>query len=159
MKVHANAPLGPKGRESLRALLSRAAGVSRERMRQLRSLLVTLHPPALESTGLEPVLEDLVAPLRARGIEVTVDVAGDVELPAPQLKLCFRAAQEGLRNVAQHADAANVAVGVGRTNGRVTLTVRDDGHGFSASTSTTGDATATSGCRCCTRAPPTPAAA
>lgn len=119
-------------RESLRAVLSRAAGVTRESIRQLRSLLVTLHPPALESSGLEPVLDDLAAPLRARGIEVTIDVAGDVELPAPQLKLCFRAAQEALRNVAEHADAARVAVDVGRRNGRVTLTVRDDGRGFSA---------------------------
>jgi two-component system NarL family sensor kinase len=119
-------------RESLRTVLSRAAGVTRDSMRQLRSLLVTLHPPALESSGLEPVLEDLAAPLRARGIEVAVDVAGDVELPAPQLKLCFRAAQEALRNVAEHADASHVAVEVGRTNGRVTLSVRDDGRGFSA---------------------------
>ena len=119
-------------RESLQEVLSRAAGVTRESMRQLRSLLVTLHPPALESSGLERVLEDLAAPLRARGVEVAVDVAGDVELPPPQLKLCFRAAQEALRNVAEHADAANVAVEVARANGRVTVTVRDDGHGFSA---------------------------
>jgi signal transduction histidine kinase len=93
---------------------------------------VTLHPPALESSGLAPVLDDLAAPLRARGIEVAVDIADDVELPAPQLKLCFRAAQEALRNVAEHADAAHVAVDLARANGRVTLTGRDDGRGFSA---------------------------
>jgi two-component system, NarL family, sensor kinase len=102
-------------RESLRTVLSRAAGVTRESMRQLRSLLVTLHPPALESSGLAPVLDDLAAPLRAKGVEVAVDIAEDVELPSPQLKLCFRAAQEALRNVAEHADAAHVAVELGRT--------------------------------------------
>jgi two-component system, NarL family, sensor kinase len=118
-------------RESLRTVLSRAAGVTRESMRQLRSLLVTLHPPVLESSGLAPVLDDLAAPLRARGIEVAVDIADDVELSAPQLKLCFRAAQEALRNVAEHADAAHVAVDLTRADGRVTLTVRDDGRGFS----------------------------
>ena len=120
------------GRDSLRTVLSQAAGVTRESIRQLRSLLVTLHPPALESGGLAPVLDDLAAPLRARGIEVAVDIADDVELPAPQLKLCFRAAQEALRNVAEHADAAHVAVDLARANGRVTLTGRDDGRGFSA---------------------------
>jgi two-component system, NarL family, sensor kinase len=118
-------------RERLRGLLSRAADGTRESMRQLRSLLVTLHPPALESSGLAPVLVDLAAPLEAKGIEVDLGIGDGVDLRPPQLNLCFRTAQEALRNVLEHADADHVAVQLARTNGQVTLTVRDDGRGFS----------------------------
>jgi two-component system NarL family sensor kinase len=118
-------------RERLRGLLSRAADSTRESMRQLRSLLVTLHPPALQSSGLAPVLVDLAAPLEAKGIDVDVGIGEGVELRAPQLNLCFRTAQEALRNVLEHADAEHVALELARTNGHVTLTVRDDGRGFS----------------------------
>jgi signal transduction histidine kinase len=38
-------------------------------MRQLRSLLVELHPPNLHASGLEPALTDLCAPLRAHGVD------------------------------------------------------------------------------------------
>jgi two-component system NarL family sensor kinase len=119
-------------RDSLRGTLSQAAAVTRETMRQLRSLLVALHPPALDAAGLAPVLEDLAAPLRVKGIEVTVDIAGNVNPGAAALKLCFRTAREALRNVAEHADATHVALDVGQTNGRLTLTIRDDGRGVSS---------------------------
>ena len=118
-------------RERLRELLSRAADGTRESMRQLRSLLVTLHPPALQSSGLAPVLVDLAAPLEAKGIDVDVGIGEGVDLRAPQLNLCFRTAQEALRNVLEHADAGHVDLELARTNGHVTLTVRDDGRGFS----------------------------
>ena len=47
--------------------------------------------------------------------------------------LFFRTTQEALRNVMKHAGAKHVDVAVGRTNGRATLTVRDDGRGFDPS--------------------------
>jgi signal transduction histidine kinase len=118
-------------RERLRGLLWHAADGTRESMRQLRSLLVTLHPPALQSSGLAPVLVDLAAPLEAKGIDVDVGIGENVDLSPPQLNLCFRTAQEALRNVLEHADAEHVDLELARTNGHVTLTVRDDGRGFS----------------------------
>jgi signal transduction histidine kinase len=118
--------------DRLRNSLAQAAGVTRETMRQLRSLLVTLHPPALETAGLVAALEDLAAPLRASGMDVAIHIAEGVDLRAAELKLCFRTAQEALRNVVEHADATGVALTVDQTDGQVTLTVRDDGRGFSA---------------------------
>ena len=51
-----------------RQTLDRAAAGTRDSMRQLRSLLVEIHPPNLRASGLEAALADLLAPLEARGI-------------------------------------------------------------------------------------------
>jgi signal transduction histidine kinase len=42
----------------------------------------------------------------------------------------FRIAQEAVVNAARHASATRVAVGFAERDGRVILTVRDDGVGF-----------------------------
>jgi signal transduction histidine kinase len=67
------------GSPATRETLASAAAGTRDAMRQLRSLLVEIHPPNLRASGLEAALADLVAPLRARGIEAEVTV--DCEPP------------------------------------------------------------------------------
>jgi signal transduction histidine kinase len=42
----------------------------------------------------------------------------------------FRIAQEAVMNAARHASATRVAVAIAERDGRVILTVRDDGVGF-----------------------------
>ena len=44
--------------------------------------------------------------------------------------MVYRVAQEGLTNVARHADAHNAWVTLGGRDGVVALEVRDDGRGF-----------------------------
>ena len=44
----------------------------------------------------------------------------------------YRFAQEALQNVARHAQAKTVQVGLKQTDGRLSLTVEDDGIGFDA---------------------------
>ena len=112
------------------AALRHAAGSVRRNMRELRTLLVEIHPPNLHTQGLAAALSDLLAPLAARGVETTLDVAPDLSLPEDVEALLFRGAQEALRNVATHAAARRVSVSV-HADGRVaTLEVRDDGVGF-----------------------------
>ena len=48
----------------------------RHSVRDLRTLLVELHPPHLAAAGLEAAIRDLVSPLEIRGIEVESSVAG-----------------------------------------------------------------------------------
>ncbi len=109
----------------LRAAITRL----RQGVRDLRTLLVEIHPPNLASTGLEAALGDLLSPLEAAGIatDLRVDPAGAQASDA----LVYRAAREGLRNVQAHAGAQRVDVVVTRTDaGPVRLVVRDDGCGF-----------------------------
>jgi signal transduction histidine kinase len=44
--------------------------------------------------------------------------------------LLFRTAQEALRNIAEHSQAARVEITVATDDGRVRLVVDDDGRGF-----------------------------
>ena len=55
---------------SLRGAIARL----RQGIRGLRTLLVEIHPPNLDSTGLEPALSDLLSPLQAEGVEVELKV-------------------------------------------------------------------------------------
>ena len=102
-----------------------AAGRLRQAVRDLRTLLVEIHPPSLESAGLEATLSDLLSPLAAAGVETSLRVEG---VPTPNDPLVYRVTREALRNVSQHAQASRVHVAV--DGGR--LEVRDDGLGFDA---------------------------
>ena len=71
----------------------------RQGVRDLRTLLVEIHPPRLESAGLEAALDDLLSPLRGRGHArptLEVDGAGGADDA-----LVYRVAREALRNVAR----------------------------------------------------------
>ena len=116
----------------VRDTLEEAATGTRDSMRRIRSLLVDIHPPNLRAAGLEAALTDLVAPFTGRGMDVRVDVDGDLNLQAETEQLVYRAAHEALRNVEKHADASSVAISVGRMEGGVRLEVTDDGVGFSS---------------------------
>jgi two-component system, NarL family, sensor kinase len=113
--------------------LRRGAAGTRQTMRQLRSLLVELHPPSLHASGLEPALSDLCAPLRAHGVDCRLEIEDVPRLSPPGEELVFRAAQEALRNVLAHAGARNTVVRLAQEDERVVLTVEDDGRGFSPS--------------------------
>ncbi|MEO6144786.1 MAG: ATP-binding protein [Dermatophilaceae bacterium] len=107
-------------------------------MRELRSLVVTITPPALHAQGLAMSLADLAATLELRGLAVTVDVTGTEEVDETTETLVYRAAQEAVRNIVRHADASAVtlcvaregAAGSGRRADSLVLRVRDDGCGF-----------------------------
>jgi signal transduction histidine kinase len=119
------------GNGELGAALNEAAADTRLSIRQLRSLLVEIHPPNIHSVGLHAALSGLLAPLSSRGVSTSLEVeVGDLE---PEVEvLLFRVAQEGLHNVLQHAAASSVIVTVTASQDAVTMVVSDDGRGFSA---------------------------
>lgn len=119
----------PQVPPALRATLREAAVATRDSMRRIRSLLVEIHPPNLQASGLEAALTDLVAPLPSHGIDVMLDV-DEAALGEETELLFYRAAGEAIRNVEHHAGARNLSVEVARANGRARLAVVDDGAGF-----------------------------
>nr|MDQ6949539.1 histidine kinase [Actinomycetota bacterium] len=119
------------GLSPVAATVASAASELRQGIRDLRSLIVAIAPPRLHDEGLAAALEDLVSPLRARGVDTTLSVAEDLELPRDIEALAYRSAQEAIRNIARHApDAGRVTVTVSRQNNRMTLEIGDDGTGF-----------------------------
>jgi two-component system NarL family sensor kinase len=102
----------------------------RSTIRDLRALLVDLHPPNLDAVGLDSAIRDLVSPLAARGTKVQLTVDGEERLDPETQAILYRVAQEAVRNVIAYADADAVSVEVGVADSKARLVVADDGSGF-----------------------------
>jgi signal transduction histidine kinase len=111
-------------------VIASAAADLRRWVRELRSLVVTITPPALHASGLRAALADLAATLELRGMAVTVDVDGTDDIDNTTERLIYRAAQEAVRNVVRHAKATQVTLATQRDADAIELLVRDDGQGF-----------------------------
>jgi len=116
--------------EPVRRDLERSGRALRHSLRQLRSLLVEIHPPGLDAGGLAAALEDLTAQASAAGIETSVSVGGIENAPDHVVTLVWRVAQEAIRNAVRHAHAEHLVVEVDGDERQVRLLVRDDGCGF-----------------------------
>jgi signal transduction histidine kinase len=110
-------------------VLREAADQTRQTLRKLRSALVDIYPPRLQSAGLQAAIDDLTAPLAAQGAQVEVDVPA-APFSQQTEALIFRTVQEGLRNASKHAQPGHVEVRVSVARDRATATVSDDGSGF-----------------------------
>ncbi|MBJ7471568.1 MAG: hypothetical protein JHD16_09720 [Solirubrobacteraceae bacterium] len=119
------------GRAEDAAVLRATSSRLQQSVRDLRALLVEIHPPNLASTGLEAALGDLLSPLEADGITTTLNVEDGP--PSVDDELLYRVARESVRNAAAHAAATAVWVTVTRNvppGVRAAITIRDDGRGF-----------------------------
>jgi signal transduction histidine kinase len=119
------------GDAKLVADLHGVAATLRSSIGGLRSLLVDIFPANLHTGGLAEALADLAAPLRSRGIEVTLDLEQeDVDLDPEVERLVFRITQECLHNVRRHSGASSVRVAWRQEGEEMVLDVVDDGRGF-----------------------------
>ncbi len=110
---------------ALRAAIARL----RQGVRDLRTLVVEIHPPNLASAGLEAALSDLLSPLEATGIATELRV--DPAVPDGSDELVYRVTREALRNAQAHAEPARISVDVTRAAaGGAHLVIADDGRGF-----------------------------
>ncbi|MFZ3322494.1 MAG: PAS domain-containing sensor histidine kinase [Usitatibacter sp.] len=99
-----------------------------------RRISSDLRPLMLDDLGLVAACEWLVHSFRARtGKACSFEMTGDLELADPYATAIFRVLQESLTNVTKHAEATQVAVSLGRSDGKVALSVKDNGRGFSES--------------------------
>jgi signal transduction histidine kinase len=101
----------------------------RRTVRDLRALLVELHPANLAAAGLESAIADLVSPLQASGVDVRVSIDGAGSLDREREALVYRVAQEAIRNVIAYADARSLEVSL-TVAAVARLVIADDGRGF-----------------------------
>ena len=90
-----------------------------------------LRPQILDDLGLEPALRWLA---RTYQDDHRLVVSLDFDQPFPTIDgglstLIFRVTQESLSNIARHAGATRVEVGLRRRSIYLTLAIRDDGRG------------------------------
>jgi signal transduction histidine kinase len=118
----------------VRAQLQRLQELAQDAMEELRSLIFELRPPAIETEGLSTTLRKHVEVLaRVYRREIGLQVMGKAELPPRVEAEIFRIAQEALQNALRHAGAGHVDVRLDSRDGRLALTVVDDGVGFEPS--------------------------
>lgn len=113
------------------ARLGRVLDLVDEGMASIRSVTAALRPSLLDDLGVLPAIRALVADFEARtGIITGIDGAETLPPLAEDAELAlFRGIQEGLSNVARHADAASVAITMAREDGGLAVVLEDDGHG------------------------------
>jgi signal transduction histidine kinase len=122
-----------RGASQQASVLRDATQRLRQGVRGLRTMLVEIHPPNLESAGLEAALSDLLSPLESEGVAAELHLHNGATAAASSDALVYRVAREAVTNIRKHAGATSVRVDVSRPGRDTTrLTVRDDGSGFTA---------------------------
>lgn len=118
--------------ETLSAKLTDMLEVLDTTIAATRRIAADLRPMLLDDLGLVPAIEWLVGHFTQR-CSVACKLSADeaLELQEPYATAVFRIVQESLANVAKHAGATEVAVTIDKVPRAVTLTVRDNGCGFS----------------------------
>ena len=98
-----------------------------------RRIAADLRPLMLDDLGLVPAVEWLAETFTQRnGIPCELAVnEPQLELPGAHATAVFRIVQESLNNVAKHAGASRVEVTIEHSGSELTLSIRDDGSGFS----------------------------
>ncbi len=131
---------GEEVQESAEAIVQTAAQIKHG----VRSMLRRIRPAYLEGLGLEGGVREQVAAFRQRCPQVRCELNLQGELAAVDEELgvtIYRVVQESLANIAVHANALNVSIGLevqtaaghpasGSAASSVRLTVADDGAGF-----------------------------
>ena len=97
----------------------------------IRHLSHELHPALLQEAGLPAALSSYCDEFsKVRGLPVSCETDESVSELSPGAALCiYRIAQEALGNAAKHSEAKKVEVRLTRSDGRVWLSVSDDGVG------------------------------
>ncbi|MFP3912813.1 MAG: ATP-binding protein [Desulfobacteraceae bacterium] len=105
-----------------------------ETIGQTREISHFLRTEILEKFGLIDALKSLVSRMeRESGMHIRLSTKG---IPEDRLRekgidfTLYRSAQEGLTNVAKHAEAEEVFVHLAHRDGKISLTIEDDGKGF-----------------------------
>ena len=115
--------------------LERTRDLFDKSMIRLKALAVELRPPELDILGLRAALSRYFSQISEhRGIQIQLrETLGTEPVPAHAATILFRVAQEALTNAIKNGGAKRADVDIRTSNGRVSLTIRDNGSGFDVS--------------------------
>jgi signal transduction histidine kinase len=99
-----------------------------------RQIIEDLRPSTLSNLGLAATLQILLRDFAERaGVKVHCDLAAVQLDPGAEL-VVYRLVQEAITNISKYAKARNVWLNLSLNDGKVEVTVRDDGVGFDTTT-------------------------
>ena len=115
------------------ALLEKTVERLKNVIAETQNISRNLHPSVLDDLGLLPAIRSFCRDYRSAGsdpkIEHRLEIAEDA-IPRSLKLLVFRIVQEGVNNAVKHSGADRVALSLTGGDGRIALTLGDDGGGF-----------------------------
>ena len=111
--------------------MEQVAETAQQALREMRLLLHNLRPAILEQLGLVKAIKQRFDAVEKRvGVEVDYQVQGKIDLPPRVEEALYQIAQEALNNALKHAAATEIRLVLCQQDGKVSLTVSDNGKGF-----------------------------
>lgn len=129
----ADALLDSHGNPALiRQIIQNALNVTRTSLEEVQRSVLDLRAAPLEGKTLPSALADLAADLAtANQLDICYAETGAQRPLSARIEVgLYRIAQEGLRNIIQHAQAQNVTLDLIMTPDQIQLILHDDGRGF-----------------------------
>jgi signal transduction histidine kinase len=110
--------------ETIKSLVEGTIGV-------VRNMALLLRPSMLDDLGLIPALKWQAREVSKRtSMDVSVAAELNEDLPDEYNTCIYRVVQEALHNCSSHAHASSVRIRVHRDDGKLSLSIQDDGQGF-----------------------------
>jgi signal transduction histidine kinase len=130
--LEAAAGMLPKDAEKIKAILMKSQSLSINLLDEISRLVYQLRPTLLDDLGLVAATRWLLEnSLEAIGVDVHFQVKGRQKRLASQVEASlFRVIQEGVSNIARHAQAKRAGIIIYFGKSSVTVHVEDDGLGF-----------------------------
>lgn len=127
--------LAKNGVAQARAEVSEVRNVIDQSIKELRRVIVDLHPPDLGELGLLGALQQNLESFKnVTGIAYSFQIEGTtVSLPPTSEVAVYRVTQEALANVRKHAQATKVNVILRFEGDELRVAIRDNGKGFDPS--------------------------
>ena len=124
--------LARSGRGTLQSQVDECVATTTHALERVRQLSLSLRPLQLDDLGLVAALRShLDRQAHVGGLTPHFDAGEAPRLAGSDLETaCFRVAQEAITNVLRHAQAKHLWVRLFTADGRLALSVRDDGAGF-----------------------------
>jgi PAS domain S-box-containing protein len=116
----------PPERDDLRGELSGVAAGLAAAVEDLQEISRGIHPAILSKGGLGPALRAIA---HRSPIPVDLEIATDARLDEPIEVAAYFVASEALANAAKHSQASRIDVSLGQRDGRLVLSIGDDGVG------------------------------
>lgn len=105
-------------------------------MRQIQTLVAHLRLPRVAAGDLVSAIEKLVSERKTLdGLDVTIDVQGEMNLPEDVNAGLFRIVQEALTNITKHAGTQKAVVRLALTGNPQYIEIEDQGSGFDLTSS------------------------
>jgi len=103
----------------------------RESIADIRRLVYSLRPPALDEFGLIFALQELAHQVQTPSLQISLEGADrKLALSAAAEVAVYRIVQEALTNVVRHANASKCLIALGMESGRLHVQIADNGQGM-----------------------------